>query len=143
MRRFLMAGSLAVVVLGGVGVYVFRPVDPKHSPLQGTPEISEGPVLSVDDVASNPERYKRRIAVRGVVTFVSARERVAVLISEAEFASCGTDCPDVVLPVRWPGELPALTDRVIVRGEIERSDRGLVFDAASAEIVERGKSDGR
>ena len=93
--------------------------------------------MSVDDVATRPDQYKRQIAVRGVVSFVSTKDRVAVLISESEFATCGTSCPNVALPVRWRGELPAITDRVIVQGEIEKTEQGYLFNAENTEIVER------
>lgn len=140
MKRVMIGIFLAAVLLGGVAIYLFGPGAGQRASER---EPIGQAVMSVDDVAARPDQYTREIAVRGVVSFVSANDRVAVLISESEFATCGPACPNVVLPVLWQGELPAITDRVIVRGAIEKTDKGYLFNAANAEIVERGKSDGR
>lgn len=143
MKRLMIGVLLAAVALGGAAAFLFFHGEDRRASRQEPLESAERAVLSVDDVAARPEQYKQRIAVRGVVSYVSSKEQVAVLISEAEFATCGTGCPNIVLPVRWRGGLPAITDRVIVRGEIEKTERGYLFNAADTEIVEHGQSDGR
>lgn len=143
MKRLMIGVLLAVVALGGVAAFLFLPGEDQRASRPEPLESAERAVLSVDDVAARPDEYKQGVAVRGVVSFVSTKEQIAVLISEAEFATCGTACPNVVLPVRWRGELPAITDRVIVRGEIKETERGYLLNAASTEIVEHGKRDDR
>lgn len=142
MKRLMIGVLLATVALGGAAVFLFLHGEDQRASQEPLKSV-ERAVLSVDDVATRPDHYKQRVAVRGVVSFVSTNDQVAVLISEAEFATCGTACPNVVLPVRWRGELPAIADRVIVQGEIEKTERGYLFNAASTEIVEHGKRDGR
>jgi hypothetical protein len=143
MNRLMIGVLLAAVAMGGVAILFFGPRENRRAPKQEPVDTVERAVLSVDDVATRPDQYKRRIAVRGVVSFVSVKDRVAVLISESEFATCGTVCPNVVLPVQWRGELPTVTDHVVVQGEIQKTERGFVFNASHAQIVERGRSHGK
>ena len=138
-----------VSVLMGVALSFFAP--PKRTyATTAAPSASGGGAqptevaLSVDELAAHPERYKKPVSVRGVVAYVSEKEHTVVLISEAEFASCGsTSCPEVALPVRWQNALPSVTDRVLVHGQVEKVRKGFLFVARSTEIVERGKNNGR
>jgi len=97
----------------------------------------------VDEVASKPERYAGTVSLGGVVYHVSAKEQTVVLISEEEFAECGTQCPELLLPVRWVGRLPRKGDKVRVTGRIEKTARGSLFLAAEAEILAASKNNGR
>lgn len=137
MKRVPIGLILSIVVLGCVAAALIGSGAHRRDSKPGPSGPFGQAVLSVDDIAKRPDKYKGQVVARGVVSYVNAKERVAALISESEFAACGNACPDVVLPVRWRGELPAMTDRVLVRGEIERTAEGYLFNAANTEIVER------
>lgn len=135
-------------ILVGVALSFFAPPNPTSATTpapsaSGRDTQTTEAVLSVDDVAAHPESYKKPVSVRGVVAYVSEKERTVVLISESEFATCGTSCPEIALPVRWQDALPSVADLVLVQGQVEKVRKGFLFVARKAEIVEHGKNNGR
>lgn len=140
--------SISVLLVGVILVLMYPRGSVECASLKDTSGISAAsdtsfPVLSVDSVAARPEHFSGRISVLGVVSHVSPKDRVVVLISEEEFAACRTACPIAALPVRWPGILPSMNDRVLVRGRVEKTKRGFLFRGDSAKTLTSGKKNAK
>lgn len=96
-------------------------------------------VAGVDEFMKNVDANRGEVLVEGVVSAVEATDRRVALIDSAEFEHCGVvTCAENTLPVRWAGELPAVKERVRVRGKVEEEGGKLVFVAASAEKLPAG-----
>lgn len=96
-------------------------------------------VAGVDEFMKNVDANRGEVVVEGIVSAVEATDRRVALIDSAEFEHCGVvTCAENTLPVRWAGELPAVEERVRVRGKVEEEGGKLVFVAASAEKFPAG-----
>lgn len=121
--------SLAALVLYG------RSVTPTAC-AQARPAAPPKAVLAVSALAKNPGHYQGALRVEGVVSKVSPKEKTLALIDTAEYEKCGeVDCAPFYLPVRWGGQMPAVTNQVRVEGEIQKQNGKLVFVARSLEKV--------
>lgn len=76
-------------------------------------KTSTNQVLSVDDVAATPEKFKGEIVVTGTV-----------VSRDASASRFGLGCEDarIMLPVQCTGQLPDSGRTVTVRGEIRKAD---------------------
>lgn len=108
---------------------------------KGRDEPASGVPLTVEAVVAEPGKFTEPIVVEGFVNFVSEKEGVAVLASE-DCSACGPKCGIDLLPVRWPGTLPRVSERVRVRGVVQRGQGGYQF-AATAVLPAGAESDAR
>jgi hypothetical protein len=97
---------------------------------------NDGRVLMVDDLRAGAGNLRGVTEVQGVVGATSTERRIFGLIDVREVEACGgIDCPEFMLPVNWEGELPALGQTVLVRGQVKTTDGGLLF--AASEVTPR------
>ena len=103
-------GLLLVVVFG---IYFMRQSGDKNVPQETNVSLSE--VLSIDEIARHPDRFKGPAEVVGIVTKVDESETFF-------FLGCEDAC--VAVPVRYEGQMPDLGSEVIVSGEIKETEGG-------------------
>jgi hypothetical protein len=151
--HFLLAGSTAIII-GGVTFAFLREAEPRQAPdaTAAAPALlsvgetdseashatgKENPrPVQVDELVMNPDGYKGRVIIRGVVAGVNQEEGVVALIDSREFEECGTvACALNLLPVRVNGALPKALSLVQVIGEVTRGTNGLEVRAESVEDV--------
>jgi hypothetical protein len=119
---------LVAVVAVGLGWYVVvrKPNEPSESDL---PKI-EG-VLTVKQVSEHPEKVPGQIRILGVVSQIEEDQALFGLVDETEGFSClPEECSDCLVPVSWDGLMPEIGQTVIVTGQIESSQQGLVVAAS-------------
>lgn len=93
--------------------------------------------VHVQELMKNVERYTETVRVEGVVSGVYPGRRMLGLIGVQEYADCNSvSCAKLILPVRWKGEMPEPTDRVLVEGIIRKVNDSKVFAAESLEKIE-------
>lgn len=98
------------------------------------PDFSPG-IVHVDDLAKIPERFTGEIMLRGVVFGVNESDHVFGIIDSGEFESCGVlTCAEILLPVRFSGDLPKPSAVVNVKGRVVRGDEGLIIEAKGVEV---------
>jgi hypothetical protein len=74
--------------------------------------------------------------VEGVVSQVLPGSHQLALIDAGEFRECEVvTCAKLTLPVRWQGDLPAVTSLVRVTGSVEKQGMRRIFSATRLEIV--------
>jgi len=96
----------------------------------GSGPSASGRALGVEEFMRSVDSHQGEVVVEGVVSAVSTSERRVALIDTGEFEHCGVvTCAEYTLPVRWSGELPAVEDRVRVRGSVGDEGGKLVFVA--------------
>ncbi len=87
--------------------------------------------LGVDDFMKHVDDHKGEVTIEGVVSAVSASDKRVALIDVTEFERCKVvTCAQYTLPVQWSGELPAIKDKVLVRGNVKTQGGKLVFVGA-------------
>jgi hypothetical protein len=139
-----MKSGIVVVVLASVIVvagitYSFirkndKPLD-TPVPVAVTPNGSSK-VVSVDELAKNPEGLRGEFVLRGVVAGVRKDQGVFAVIDSREFESCGVlTCAANTIPVKFDGVLPAPKTIVEITGRVVRGDGGLVIRAKRVEVV--------
>lgn len=107
---------------------------PRTPPAPST--SAPGTIVAVDDLMNSPEKYPGVLRVEGVVSEISEKDHTLGLIDIREFRECGgIECAELVLPVRWNGQLPSPADAVRVEGRIVESGGKSVFEATSIEKI--------
>lgn len=128
-RRNLFLVLIEIFALAGVGWLVIRRMSPP-------PSRSPGPAnqiasVRVETLAENPDRFRGQLRVKGIVGRVLPEQRLFSLVDlsdREELLQKGeTQC--VTLPVRWTGPMPAAHDEVLVQGEVQVTDKKLLFVA--------------
>ena len=103
-------------------------------PVNTLADSSSSPV-GVEALIENVAAHKGMLRVRGIVGKAAPEKELFSLVDlsdREELARTGkTQC--VTLPVRWAKDMPALQSVVVVKGEVQETDRGLVFVAESVE----------
>lgn len=75
-------------------------------------------VINVDEIVSNPGRYKGFLGIEGIVTKINKSKKIFLL-------GCEDVC--IIMPVRYKGKLPKLKSKIIVYGEIKKQKDGKYF----------------
>lgn len=115
--------TLILVVLVIVGIAAAFAAPPEQT--------STSKPLGVDDFMKHVDDHKGEVTIEGIVSAVSESDNRVALIDVAEFERCkDVTCAQYTLPVQWSGELPAVEDKVLIRGKIETTDGKLVFVGA-------------
>ncbi len=95
---------------------------------------TQGGVLSVADLESNPSSFKDSLTVTGVVARVSDKKTFAI-IDTAEAKHCKSiGCSKFYLPVQFDGQTPKEWDEVKITGRIV-DEKGLMLKAISCEVL--------
>ena len=103
--------------------------------LLSTPAWSEQPaapakVLSVNQLAAQPDAYLGKVAVVGRVA-AATMGKGFTLIDTVKCGSCATDCltdkETKKIPFLWNGTAPAVKDVVRVDGILAKTDTGYTF----------------
>lgn len=129
MRRRLWAGS--AMLIAAIGIAVAARTGGSRNP---RPSADTSVSLGVDSLMRNAERHRKGpVRVEGVVSAAIPEEKTLTLIDNEEFERCGLGCPELILPVRWWGAMPAVRERVRIEGEIEESGGKLIFVARSVD----------
>lgn len=128
----IIAGVLVLAVAVAVGWWIRR--SPEDAPVRGA-------VPGVHELMRNVDRYRDGpTRVKGVVSHLSADGQGITLIDVVDFEECGLcDCAPLKLPVRWSGNMPGLEETVLVEGEVQESEGGLIFAARHIERVDAHK----
>jgi hypothetical protein len=101
-------------------------------------------VVGVDDAFADPQAYSGIIAVKGVVSFVYPSNSSFVIIDVKEYELCGVvTCAINEMLISVPsdlysGELPEVTDTVLVHGEIVYPDED--FSLSATKVTRNGKT---
>lgn len=97
-------------------------------------------VVGVEDLVRNVDSYTAEVLVEGIVSAVAPEEKRVAVIDVAEYEHCGvTSCAAYTLPVRWAGELPAVAERVRIRGRVATEGGKFLFVAAEAVTLPAGR----
>jgi hypothetical protein len=102
------------------------------------PLVAAPVAIHVDDLRQQrKETLSGEIRVVGVVSRVSAEDRLLGLIDAREYVRCSrADCALFTLPVQWNGPMPEVKARVLVTGSVQRKDGKLIFMARSMEWIQ-------
>ncbi len=125
--------AIAILVIAFLPVFSVGP-SLKAAETTASPQA----VLGVDEFMKNVDRYPGKVSLEGVVSAVAADRQAVSLIDCGEFQACGvTTCAQLTLPVRWPGPLPGVGDRVKIAGQNEEVKGKLMFVAEKLEQAAR------
>lgn len=143
MKRWAWIAFTLLVLAIGIAAVFLRPSSGGSS--LGNPSTNPQPRpsvrLGVDDLMRNVERHRKgSVQVEGIVSQTSPQDKTLTLIDTQEFERCGLGCAKLMLPVRWPGTMPGMKEKVRVEGEIEEAGGKLVFVARSMAISGTGGS---
>lgn len=134
MRRWILPLGIMIIAALSVGSWLLtrHPVSlPRRLSASGNQMISVG----VEALVVNPDRYRGKLQVRGIVGRILAEQQLFSLVDMSdrdELLRKGvTQC--ATLPVRWTGPMPAVQDEVLVEGEIEDSNGKLLFVARTVQ----------
>ena len=135
-RVFLFAG---VVLVLSFALLAWRLRPQAKQPAGGTVTADGAmPVVGVEALMHDVDRYRGTLQVEGAVSAASAETQTLALIDTKELEQCGvTTCAPLSLPVRWTGTLPAVGQLVRIEGSVSESDGKLVFIAQTLDPVER------
>lgn len=140
-----MKSGIIAVVLAGIFVVVgimYSFIREKHKPVDNVTAVAARPnesskVVHVDELAKNPENFKGEIVLRGVVAGVKESEGIFGIVDCREFQVEGIICPDdVILPVRFSGDLPKPKAMVEITGQVIRDKNGLIIEAKRVEVMQ-------
>ncbi len=100
----------------------------------GSAKKTEGGVLSVANLESNPTSFKETLTVTGVVARVSDNKTFAI-IDTAEAKHCKSiGCGKFYLPIQFDGPTPKEWDEVKITGRIV-DEKGLMLKAITCEVI--------
>lgn len=138
MNRAVVLTAIGVVAVGGA-LLLWQSTTPRiESPAQDVAQhATPSAVLGVEEFMREVDNHPGQVRLEGVVSAVAAEEQALTLIDTAELEQCGVvTCAPLSLPVQWSGEMPAVRDVVMLRGEVAESGGKLFFLASSLERVE-------
>lgn len=115
MKKNFLIGIIGIGLLLAVvfGIYYIRQPGGQAVPTGANANLSK--ILSTDEIAKHPDRFKGSIEVIGIVTKVDEFETLF-------FLGCEDAC--VAVPVKYEGQMPDLGSEVIVSGEIKETEGG-------------------
>lgn len=121
--------ALALLAVAGLAVQAASP----------SPGV-RAKVLEVSAFMRNVEQHRGSVQVRGVVSEVSAAQRIFTMIDVAEYLECqSTGCAPLYLPVRWTGSMPGTASTVRVRGRAQSVGDRLIFVADAVSVESSGR----
>jgi hypothetical protein len=127
-KSILVSG---IVLLITIALFLF--VTKALHPTQGN-AIPQN-VLNVDDIALDPSVYTGKISVAGAVSFVYPSQDNFVIIDIKEYDKCGVvTCAINHLTVSYQKQLPNVKDRVIINGELVKTNSGYILNAESVGV---------
>jgi hypothetical protein len=138
MNRGVVVAAIGVAVVGGALLFWQSRTSRVESSAKDVaqPATSKA-VLGVEEFMREVDNYPGQVRLEGVVSAVAAEERALTLIDVAELERCGVvTCAPLSLPVQWNGEMPAVRDVVLLKGEVSESEGKLFFLAHSLERIE-------
>ena len=93
--------------------------------------------LGVDELMKNIDSIHGTVRVRGVISSILPQKRMLTLIDIEEYERCKVlTCAPLTLPVKWSGPMPAVSELVEVKGEVQEAKGKLVFAATQISSVE-------
>jgi len=136
-RGVVVAAIGAAVVVGALLFWQNRASRVESSAKDVTQHASSKAVLGVEEFMREVDNYTGQVRLEGVVSAVAVEEQTLTLIDVAELERCGVvTCAPLSLPVHWNGEMPAVRDVVVLKGEVAESGGKLFFLANSLERIE-------
>ncbi len=129
MRTAILILGLLILAAGGILFFRSQRQAPPSPPAAAA--VNEDKPVGVNELMKAPDKYSGQIHVTGVVSTVNTERGRFALIDRCEFAECGTTtCAPLSLPVQWRGQMPAVQDLVVLRGEIQTAGGKLIFAAS-------------
>ena len=96
--------------------------------------------IGVRELMKNPEKFVDEVFVEGVVSRIMLQYQLLALIDIQEVKECKViTCADLVLPVKWIGEMPKLADAVQIKGKIEKENNRMIFKAKDLQKIDEKK----
>lgn len=137
MNRGVFPAVIGVAAVAGSLFFWQSRTSRVESPAEDIVQATSEAVLGVEEFMRDVDNYPGQVRLEGVVSAVAAEERVLTLIDVAELERCGVvTCAPLSLPVKWNGEMPAVRDVVLLKGEVSESGGKLIFLAHSLERIE-------
>lgn len=139
MKSGMVTIVLAIVVIAAGITYalMYKPRRPIHTVAASSAEPNKSSkVIQVKELVQRTEPFEGEIVLRGVVAGVNEAQGVFGVADAREFQAEGTICADdVVLPVRFRGDLPEPKTIVEITGQVILDKRGQIIEAQRVEIV--------
>ena len=138
MNRGVFFAAVGIAAVGGALFFWQSRTSPIESPTQDPAQhATSEAVLGVEEFMREVDNHPGQVRLEGVVSAVAAEERALTLIDIAELERCGVvTCASLSLPVQWDGEMPAVRDVVVLKGEVAEYEGKLFFLAHSLERME-------
>lgn len=138
MNRRVVLAAIGVVAVGGALFFWQSRTARVESPSEDVAQhVSSKAVLGVEEFMREVDNHPGQVRLEGVVSAVAAEERALTIIDVGELERCGVvTCAPLSLPVQWNGEMPAVRDVVVLKGEVAESGGKLFFLANSLERIE-------
>ena len=138
MNRGVVLAAIGVAAVCGALFFWQGRTSRVESSAKGVAQhTSSKAVLGVEEFMREVDNHPGQVRLEGVVSAVAAEERALTLIDVAELERCGVvTCAPLSLPVQWNGEMPAVRDFVVLKGEVAESGGKLFFLAHSLERIE-------